>query len=423
MLQNIKKKKTQDTMGLPETCKFVIGLSFMVTSNIDVSDGLVNGAIGTVKYVERDPTNKNRIKRIWMEFSDKNVGRKLRKSVISYVTSNNISSNFVPIKRRKLLIHSSRNGSGSVYRSQFPLVCAEAITVHKSQGATYEKIAIPFDYKFNRSLLYVSMSRVTTLEGLYGLNSNFKQAGILKTNEIDFKEEEYEKMRKRTKVPEFLKFYQKEKDYGESIVIGYQNVQSLLTHLEDVKSDYLLIDTDILFFCETHTLEKDEITIPGFEIAARFNSDPFIRKNRGLIVYTKVHLEFINAIQNSQFEICTVRTLHIQFFLVYFAPSMSNDRKLESLIDFINSNKIMKHIILLLGDFNVNFKSNDGENFISHIFKNIKLIKVSNQYTTKKNTEIDAVFSNCGIHEYFVYYTAYSYYFSIMSKIKYVNSS
>ena len=70
----------------------------------------------------------------------------------------------------------------------------------------------------------------------------------MKTNEIDFKEQEYEKMRKRTKVPEFLKFYKKEKDYGQSIVIGYQNVQSLITHLEDVKSDYLLMDADILFF-------------------------------------------------------------------------------------------------------------------------------------------------------------------------------
>ena len=76
----------------------------MLTSNIDVNDGLVNGAIGTVKYVERDPANKNIIKRIWMEFSDKNVRRKLRKSVISYITSNNISSNFVPIKRRKFTL-------------------------------------------------------------------------------------------------------------------------------------------------------------------------------------------------------------------------------------------------------------------------------------------------------------------------------
>ena len=56
------------------------------------------------------------------------------------------------------------------------------------------------------------------------------------------------------------------------------------------------MNTDILFFSETNSIEKDELTIQGFQIVARLNCDSCIRKNRGLIVYTKIDLEFINVI-------------------------------------------------------------------------------------------------------------------------------
>ena len=79
--------------------------------------------------------------------------------------------------------------------------------------------------------------------------------------------------------------------------------------------------------------------------------------------------------------------------------------------------------ILNIEDFNVSFKFNVGKYFIKEILKKIKLIKIPNQYTTKKNIEIDAVFSNSEIHDYWVYRTTYSYHFSIMSKIEYVNFS
>ena len=95
---------------------------------------------------------------------------------------------------------------------------------------------------------------------------------------------------------------------------------------------------------------------------------------------------------------------------------MSHDEKNEILIDFIKSNQILKHIILL-GDFNIDFKSNIGENFIRNIFNKFKLIKIPNQYTTKKYTEIDAIYCNCGLQDYFVYYTTYSHHFSKMAKI------
>ena len=71
----------------------------------------------------------------------------------------------------------------------------------------------------------------------------------------------------------------------------------------------------------------------------------------------------------------------------------------------------------------IDFKSNAGEKFIKYFFDKIKLILMSNQYTTEKNTEKEAIFSNCGFHDYFLYSTTYSHHFNIVTEIAYINFS
>ena len=39
--------------GYPYSTRFSVGYPYMVTANVDVEDGLVNGVIGTLQYVER----------------------------------------------------------------------------------------------------------------------------------------------------------------------------------------------------------------------------------------------------------------------------------------------------------------------------------------------------------------------------------
>ena len=61
----------------------------------------------------------------------------------------------------------NNNKTINVKRSHLPLVCACATTIHKSQGSTYPEIVYEYDKKHPLSLVYVALTRVTSLQGLY----------------------------------------------------------------------------------------------------------------------------------------------------------------------------------------------------------------------------------------------------------------
>ena len=69
---NFKKLKPSST-GLREEIHLALGAIIMLTSNIDVSDGLVNGVTGIV--VAFDSHSPETINNIYVNFDNENVGK------------------------------------------------------------------------------------------------------------------------------------------------------------------------------------------------------------------------------------------------------------------------------------------------------------------------------------------------------------
>jgi len=85
LLESIKKKDVKDTKGLPTKIIFKLGIKYMITSNVGVEDGLVNGAKGVLRHVnfEHESTTVSKIR---LEFFGKRqVGVKARRKYENFV--------------------------------------------------------------------------------------------------------------------------------------------------------------------------------------------------------------------------------------------------------------------------------------------------------------------------------------------------
>ena len=145
-----------------------INAKVMITTNIDVNDGLTNGAMGTVTNVVIDERTGKMIC-ILVAFDSKHVGQE----AIHTSAYKNKNQNAVPIYKTKATFPIHKKTSCQATRSQFPLTLAWAVTIHKCQGLTLPEIVIdltPAKGRFKPGEAYAAFSRVRTLEKLHIIN-------------------------------------------------------------------------------------------------------------------------------------------------------------------------------------------------------------------------------------------------------------
>ena len=108
----------------------------MLTTNIDVGDGLTNGAMGTVSAVI---LNRNkRIHAVLVVFHSEKIGVHA-KGNSQY---KHIDSCAVPVQRIEVLFSVKYSKHVIVSQTQFPLSLCWAVTIHKCQGMTLPVIVV-----------------------------------------------------------------------------------------------------------------------------------------------------------------------------------------------------------------------------------------------------------------------------------------
>lgn len=162
-----------------------IGIKYMLTNNIDVSNGLVNGACGIQNEIIFEKNSKEILK-LWIDFNNDRVGKKARDIYKQFASDNNINEKLTPILKQQKLLPISELLGYQVIRIQFPVVAGEAITIHKSQGQTYNNVCLDLRHsqRITTSMMYVALSRTKELNGLHIIGEFYPPVELKTENPI-----------------------------------------------------------------------------------------------------------------------------------------------------------------------------------------------------------------------------------------------
>ncbi|XP_055685061.1 uncharacterized protein LOC129791128 [Lutzomyia longipalpis] len=408
ILKDIENRDPSKSAGAVHTLHLKLGIKYMIIKNIDVSDGLVNGAAGILRHITFD--SKNNIGVIWLEFLEDRVGKKITKEqrYQNYLKKHNLKENLVPLEKCNFVFRLNNSSTTTISRTQFPVMPAEAITIHKSQGQTYQSICLDFTKleRITLCMMYVALSRVTSLNGLYIIGTftpqRLSHSGQRIINEIH-------KLRTEKRLKDF--FEDVRRVDPKKVKICYQNIVSLHKHFNDIDTDSWYKCFNIVILSETKTLKN--YSIPSFKgYHVLYRQDNEIENIGGLLCLIKNEDKSkINVIaEDTRIDHTKKFSLSLfaleygkQFYIIsgYKSPKVPFE-VFKNSFETIYS-KIPKYSeIILIGDFNFNLSTNNTDKrFLKYVAEyNLETKLNPEQATTKYDSQIDVVLSNIPEHNF-----------------------
>jgi hypothetical protein len=382
--------------GLSPSLILAVNARVMLTRNVNVEDGLVNGAMGYISsFIFKNKHISNDMEIVEVIFDSCNVGKTQGKPSPKGIV--------VPIKRLEEDIHEKNRKS--FIRHQFPLKLSWACTAHKVQGMTAKKVVVNLDRIFSPGQAYVAISRVTSKDGLFieTNNDGVLQKQIYADLDVKLALNSIE----RFKLSEDLTCNVAELQNFKTIVL--LNVQSLKGHFQEMKCDKRLFKADFVCLTETWLKEQDniqDVEIPGFVFhhLARNqcydnSKDVFTRlqvaKGGGVGVYRKNTNEriLVNALECKNIEGIAVELYqdNIAIIVLYRPSVLPVNNFLDSLHNVVDFYKKRQNNLIIVGDLNEDAKIQGP---IQSCIEAMGFQQIVRFYTTEGGTTLDHVYVN-----------------------------
>ena len=387
------------TGQLMKSLTVVVGMIVVHTANVDVEDGLTNGATGVVKQIDFRMEGTNRPSIIWVLFDDPRVGRTTREKYRNLYNSS-IHTDWTPVfdVQRTFILNYK-----TYQRIQFPLTPASGKSVWKAEGATVDRVVV--DLSQEKGIVkiphihYVALSRVKRLTDLYILNMN--EASMALDDDVNV-----EMHRLRTEAVLELCYVPLYKTDPGKIKIAFNNARSLHKHFRDVEFEPNVLAADAIGFAETRLCRRDEnvhYALKRFRLIRLDDAEKESgnRPHHGLALYVKEYFQIQKVVkmQCKSFEfifagLYNIQRGYVQVVVLYKYPRSSQTDFRKDIHHHLRPVINLNVRLVILGDFNIQIDCANTEfvKFMETSFSSRQQIK---QSTTDSGSILDLIFSNC----------------------------
>jgi len=395
-LFRVRKLPTQQTYGLPKVVVLKIGIRYMITANIDLQDGLVNGTTGILRRIDLAVVDDIQVPRVlWIEYELDQIGQKARSLFPPRLIGDRA---LTPVEQVVRDINTKTTARiVSVSRRQFPLVPAEAITIHKAQGQTYDQVVVYAGKQHELAKMYTACSRARTSAGLFLTGDTLKLAP---RRSVDHPiERELARLQSSAQLEFGLKYLRDLDLPAGATTVFYQNIQSLPSRRLDLECGPNSSSADLLALVETHTAG---INIHGFGVLAQIAAG--ISRPHGIALFAKFGREqlFEGSIRG---DVILPSDGHIEYLVfvfagktlmvVYCSPGCPKAEALHQLDLLVSELASSPRQLVLFGDFNIKLDSPNGQ-ILEQILLRKGLVFIGERGVSTNNfgNQIDFVFSS-----------------------------
>ena len=389
-LNNAEKyKKHTYTGGLMTELNLAIDLHYDCTINLDVDDGLTNGATCLLKKIEyKEGFSQPAI--LWVHFVEPGVGKVCRQKYRN-LYSRSVQRSWTPIFAVSRTFIVSR---ALVSRQQFPLCPSSARTIHKCQGQTLHKAVVKMGDRKLAHSHYTALRPVTSINNLHFLRLNEQKISVSQS----VKEEMHDLRVNRQVILCYTPVYALSACKHRII---FHNIRSLHAHFEDILHNSNYIAADIIAFAETRLIQNDRND--DYKIHVIRNDQQPLQNRRpphGLALYIRssyavsaMHHYSSKQLEYSFVQLACNSKQTIQILVLHKANKCPLDMFRLHMND-------MKQLIcnsipfLLIGDFNIDISSPQNKSLLLEIGTVFEARQLVTESTTVYNTTIDLAFSD-----------------------------